>query len=342
MKSSIFVLSAVLCSSLSWGQGTTPSNKPAAPSLSQAPSGSPDQLKARGPETVAQQDPSKVVATINGQQLTARQAEDLLKVIPANQRRGQDLATLLERAYMLQQFADQAGKLNLDQQSPWKDDIKLSRENILAQAYIQRLTSEPGANSDAAKQYYDSHPNEFEQTKLSGILVSFAPPGTPAGSANHLKTEDQARQKADDIEKKLKAGTDFATLARTDSDNANLAARGGDLGTLTPDAPNVPADIKAAIAKLQPGQVSEPIRIPNGFYIIKVDSRTQEPFNQARPNIVMKQQFEKYKVQVKDPDFFSASANSAAPASHVPSLQHPANGQTPGQPAGVSPKPPVQ
>jgi peptidyl-prolyl cis-trans isomerase C len=340
MKSSIFVLLAVLGSSLAWAQVTTPATKAPAPSAQ--PSNTPsDQLKPRGPEPVAQQDPNRIVATINGQQLTARQAEDLLKVIPANQRRGQDLASLLERAYMLQQFADEAGKLNLDQQSPWKDDIKLSRENILAQAYIQRLTSEPGATSDAAKQYYDSHPKEFEQTKISGILVSFAPPGTPAGSGNHVKTEDQARQKADEIEKKIKAGTDFSTLARTESDSANLAARGGDLGTLTPDTPNVPADIKAAIAKLQPGQVSEPIRIPNGFYIIKVDSRAQEPFNQARPNIVLKQQFEKYKVQVKDPDFFSATAG-APPASHVPSLQRPANGQTPGQPAGIAPKPPAQ
>lgn len=339
MKSSIFVLSAVLCSSLTWAQGTSPSTGASKPVPSQAPSTPSDQLKARGPESVAQQDPNRVVATINGQQVTARQADELLKVIPANQRRSSDVASLLERAYMLQQFADEASKLNLDQQSPWKDDIKLSRENILAQAYIQRLTSEPGATSDAAKQYYDSHPKEFEQTKISGILISFAPPGTPAGGKN-VKTEDQARQKADDIEKKIKAGTDFTTLARTESDNANLAARGGDLGTLTPDAPNVPADIKAAIAKLQPGQVSEPIRIPNGFYIIKVDSRSQEPFDKARPNIVLKQQFDKYKVQVKDPDFFTA----AAPASHVPSLQRPANGQapTPGQPAPAAPKPPAK
>lgn len=332
MKRSVFLFPVILCCTFAWAQET----KPVAPtttasSATQSPAPAPSgPLKVRGPENVAQQDPTRIVATINGQQITAEQANNLLKSIPADQKRAvPNLQTLLERIYMIRQLADKAGKLNLDQQAPWKDEIQLTRDNILAQAYMTRLTTSQGASADAAKQYYDTHPDEFEQTKLSGILVSFAPPGTPASSTNVSRTEDQARQKADDLEKKIKSGTDFATLARSDSDNQQSAARGGDLGSLTRDTPNVPADVKTAVFKLQPGQVSEPLRVTNGFYILKVDSRSKQPFDQVRANIVMKQELEKYKIQVKDPDFFSASN---APANNIPSLQRPA-----GQPAQSAP-----
>lgn len=339
MKSSVSLLSFVLCAASAWSQGTSQSATPvtpASPATSQAtpatsqatPAASPAadasaQLKPRGPEAIAQQDPKRVVATIDGKQITAEQAVNLLKIVPPDQKRAvPSLQTLVEKVYMIQQFADQAAKLNLDQQEPWKDQIQFNRENILAQAYIERLTKGGGASTDEAKRYYDAHPDEFDQAKVSGIFVSFSPPGTPASSANGAsKTEDQARQKADDLEKKIKAGSDFAALARTDSDNQQLAARGGDLGTLTRESPNVPPDVKSAIFKLQPGQVSEPIRVQAGFYIFKMDSRAKQPFDQARGNILLKQEFDKYKLQVQDPDFFSA-ANRPAP--NIPSLQKPA------------------
>ncbi len=78
--------------------------------------------------------------------------------------------------------------------------------------------------------------------------------------------------------------------------------------------------------KLQPGQVSEPIRTPTAFYIIKVDSRGKESYEQARPqieqkmqadknNAAVKQELDKYKVTGADPDFFATTT-----ASNIPSL----------------------
>ncbi len=215
-----------------------------------------------------------------------------------------------------------------------------------------------GAAAPDPKAYYDSHPNDFDQFKLSGIFVAFSPPGTPAAANSPTnRTEEAARQKADDIEKKIKAGGDFTALARTESDNQQLAAKGGDLGTVTSGDQGLPADIKTAIENLQTGQVSEPVRLPNGFFILKVDNRSKLPFEQARASIVqrlqneknqaaVKEELDKYKIEVKDPDFFNAS--NAQPH-NTPSLQRPTGTPVPATPprsagttAPAPSKPPAQ
>ena len=341
MKSSL-LFSAVLSSAIAFGQATS------SPSTSSqtAPSSSANQLKVRGPEATAQQDPNKVVATINGKSLTAKQAADLLKVIPPDQLKKYEtnLPSVVQQIYMSRELAGQAQKLNLDQQSPWKEQLELSRNQILAQAYLNKASTTAAAGAAPDPQaYYSAHTQEFDKAKISGIFVGFNPPGTPASGAANNRTEEQARDKANDIEKKLKAGGDFAALARTDSDNQQAAARGGELGTYSTSDPQLPPEMRTAIEKLQTGQVSEPIRIPSGLLIVKVDSRNKLTFDQAKPEIVqklqnernqaaVKQELDKYKIQVQDPAFFNASGSTT---SHIPSLQRPvsAAGQSSAPPA---------
>ncbi len=326
-----YLLSGFLCASALFAQITSPP----ASSPSQT-SSSATQLKARGPDAVAKQDPNRVVAVINGKQVTAKDAAGLLKAIPPDQlkRYETNLPSVVQQIYMSQDLAQQAVKMNLDQQSPLKEQLALSREGLLAQAYINKVASSSTGASQDPQQYYNSHAAEFDRAKLSGIFISFNPPGTPASGATNNRTEEQARNKADDVEKKLKAGSDFTTVARTESDNQQSAARGGEIGTFSVADPQLPAELKAAVEKLQAGQVSEPVRIPNAFLIIKVDSRNKLTLDQARPEIVqklqnernqaaVKAQVDKYKIQVKDPDFFNSSTGPA-----IPSLQRPGSAAT--------------
>src|SRR5437868_3300155 len=242
MKSSLLL--SFSYATLVWSQTASPSapasQKPQAPAsapATQSPStaASPAQLKARGPEAVAQQDPKRIVATIDGKQITAQQALEMIKPVrPEDRKRFEgNLSTLVQQLYMQKEFADEAAKLNLDQQSPWKEQLQMARANILAQAYINRVTNTSAAAAPAEdpKQYYDAHPEEFDQVKLSGIFVAFNAPGTPAANANAARTEQQARDKANDLEKKIKGGADFAALARSDSDDKRSGPAGGEIGT---------------------------------------------------------------------------------------------------------------
>jgi peptidyl-prolyl cis-trans isomerase C len=342
MKSCILLLGILSFAMFAGAQGTSTQTKPS-PQAATPPAGTsqtpatPGQLKTRGAEAIAQQDPNKIVATINGHQITARQAMDLLKQVPDEQRRASqngsqnNLAPLLQNLYMVDQFAGEAAKLKLDSQSPWKEQLDLNRRQILAQAYMNRVANNPGDTS--AKQYYDSHVADFDQVKLSGILVAFNNPGTPASNASVTRTESEAKQKADDLEKKLKGGADFAGLARTDSDQQQSAGKGGDLGDyLLNDTTKLPPEVREVISKMKPGDISEPVRVPGGgYFIFKLVSRSILTFDKVRAGIIQKLEFDKYKIQIQDPDFFASST----PGANIPSLQRPT-------PPPAAPKPPSQ
>jgi peptidyl-prolyl cis-trans isomerase C len=340
MKCSVFFLSLASCATLAWPQTAPP------PVSIQSPA--PNAVKPRGPEAVASVDPKRVVATIDGKQITAADAMELLKPFPPDQRKQYEsnLPNLVQQIYMREQLADAAKKLNLEQQAPWKDQLELSRANILAQAYLNHLQDTASkAPSGDPQQFYNAHPGDFDTVKLSGIFVVYNAPGTPAGSVpGGGRTESEASEKVTDLEKKLKAGEDFVKLARAESDNQGSAAKGGDLGTHTLGSPTIPADIKAVILKLQPGQFSEPVKIQNGFLIVKLDSRTQQSFTDARAGIVkqmqdektqaaVKETLDKYKLEVQDPDFFNAASGAK-----IPTLKRPTDPNAPPAPGQPAPK----
>jgi vancomycin resistance protein YoaR len=258
----------------------------------------------------------------------------MLKAFTPEQRKQYEanLPNLIQQLFMQQQMADLATKMNLDQAEPWKDRLVLSRQTVLAQAYLAHLNDEASKTpADDPKVYYDSHPDEFDQVKLSGIFVSFNPPGTPAPANGEAgKTEQQAEEKANEIEKKLKAGGDFAALARTDNDNQAISSKGGDLGTYNMGDTQIPPVLRTAISKLQPGQYSEPLRINSALLILKLDSRKKQSFAEVQDSLakklrteknqsLVKQEVDKYKIKVEDQDFFEAAGSRP-----IPSLQKPA------------------
>jgi len=77
----------------------------------------------------------------------------------------------------------------------------------------------------------------------------------------------KAQNKASDLVKKLRSGEDFKEAAISQSNDDN-ALKGGDLGWRSlRDIPTLFAD---SVAKLPKGSISDPIRSPSGFHIIKM------------------------------------------------------------------------
>src|SRR6185437_13217838 len=101
--------------------------------------------------------------------------------------------------------------------------------------------------------------------------------------ARHIlvPTEDEAKE----VEKELKAGADFAELAKKKSKDPG-ASDGGDLGFFTKDQ-MVPEFSKVAFS-LQPGQISDPVKTQFGWHIIKVEEkrdRKAPDFDQVKGQI---------------------------------------------------------
>lgn len=114
------------------------------------------------------------------------------------------------------------------------------------------------------QEYYDEYLDTFKekkQVKARHILFKLAENAAP-------EEEEKARQKAAEVLKEAKEGKDFAELAKKHSEGPT-AKDGGDLGFFSENQMVKP--FEEAAFKLQKGQVSDLVRTPFGYHIIKVE-----------------------------------------------------------------------
>lgn len=82
------------------------------------------------------------------------------------------------------------------------------------------------------------------------------------------------------LRERLEAGEDFATLARSHSEDKVSAARGGDLGWMNPG--ELVPRFEEAMKQLQPGEISRPVQTQFGWHIIQVLERRQHDSTQEQ------------------------------------------------------------
>lgn len=100
---------------------------------------------------------------------------------------------------------------------------------------------------------------------------------------DEVTSDDKAREKLAEIRTQLLEGADFNDIARTESDDPGSAPRGGELGWNGPDT-FVP-EFNAALAALQPGEISEPFRTQFGWHLVQlVDRRQRDTSDENRRN----------------------------------------------------------
>lgn len=108
---------------------------------------------------------------------------------------------------------------------------------------------------------------EMEGASKTHFLVSsiFLEVENPDQDAKVLKD-------AQDIHAQLASGASFSTVARQFSQSPT-AASGGDLGWVYQG--QLPSELDTALQKMEPGQVSEPIRSSGGYYILGLRERQE-------------------------------------------------------------------
>jgi peptidyl-prolyl cis-trans isomerase SurA len=83
-----------------------------------------------------------------------------------------------------------------------------------------------------------------------------------------MNSEGENLARIRQLEIRLRAGEDFANLARANSQDTLSAARGGDLGWISPGE-TVPA-FEEAVNSLSPGEISAPVKTRYGWHLVQV------------------------------------------------------------------------
>lgn len=135
------------------------------------------------------------------------------------------------------------------------------------------------------RQRYEAGKSGFSQpasAHVLHILVKSEPGATPQADA-------AAKAKAESLVKQLRAGADFATLARANSEDASSSGNGGDMGFVTMGQTVEP--FERAIFSIPLNTISDPIRTTEfGYHIVKVTERRPESvrsFEEVRPQLAL-------------------------------------------------------
>jgi peptidyl-prolyl cis-trans isomerase C len=301
-------------------KGATPSNAAQELGLNKgkAPAAAEGTTPATPPPKPVPAELPAVLARVNGQDITKADFERALRAIEQRagpvpeQRRDEVYRGVLEQLVSLQLLKQEAAArkvtvpdadvdkrlADIRQQFPSEDVFKQMlatqqttlekfradqrQDLVVAKMLADALKDKAAATPEQIADFYKSNPERFKQgerVRASHILIT-----VPQGADGI--TKDKAREKAEGLLKKVKAGGDFAALAKENSQDPGSAINGGDLGYF--QAGQMVGPFNDVAFKLAPGAVSDLVETQFGFHIIKVVDKQAGgtvPLEEVRPQL---------------------------------------------------------
>jgi peptidyl-prolyl cis-trans isomerase C len=234
---------------------------------------------------------SDVVAQVGDEKITAKDIDEILSRIPTQYRQRHSTAQgrreIIDGMVNIKMLAWEARNRGLDKRESVKMKIAFLTDQTLAKELESELKKSFKVSEADIMKYYQEHQDKYvtpERIKAIHILVD---------------SEAQAKS----ILKQVKKGGDFGQLARQHS-KCQSAQRGGDLGWFGKGKMD-PAFEKAAFA-LKKGEVSEVVKSPSGYHIIRLDdrretrTRTLDQVSRSIERIIQRERMEKELGSLKD------------------------------------------
>lgn len=213
-------------------------------------------------------------------------------------------------------ISDIAKEKGFDKKPEIKKQMELFADNFLANEFLKKEIAEKVSISEEdMKSYYDTHKDEFktpEMARVRHILVKVAP-----GASEEEKKK--AKEKAEGILDKIRAGEDFAKLATELSDDTGSKAKGGDLGFFARGRMVKP--FEDAAFSLKPGQVSGIVETQFGYHIIKMEEMKEagiDTFETVKERI--RQKLLQDRIRTKVAEFIDNAMKNAKAEIHPEAL----------------------
>ena len=288
---------------------------------------------AAGPSSVPPPMPNipddEVVAIFgDGTKFTMGDFKRVYQVLsPSNQQMAlRDREAFLHQWELWRKVTKVAELSKLDQESPYKEQLEYARMNVLLPAQINAVMNQSPIEPGEIVKHYDSNKRKYSQVKVKAIYISFSDDAAASTASNGKKplTEGEAKAKATKLLAAIKGGADFVKLVKENSQDEASRDKDGDFATLR-YSDNIPDAFRSAVFALKQGEVSEPLKQPNGFYLLRAEEVTVRPLSEVRDQIYndlqlaradewMRKMDEEAKVRLVNPAFGSHPPMPSAPA----------------------------
>lgn len=153
------------------------------------------------------------------------------------------------------------------------------RDQIMILKLINREVKSGVVLSDEEMtDYYRKHEKDFVPPPAFHLRQLFIPETGPEGTEAAFET-------ARELATRIKNGADFQSMVERYSPGP-FKKNGGDLGMVRKD--HMLPEIQKAIERLGPGEISEPVRSPEGVHIFKLegmDNPAPRPFEEVKAEI---------------------------------------------------------
>ncbi len=274
--------------------------------------------------------PETVIATIEGNKLTFGELQSYLSALDPDRQKAalQNRTALVQQYALMKHLATMADQAKLEQKSPYKEALASNRLQILTNAQINEQYLTTVVTAEDQQKFFEQNKDRYSQVKLKVIYVSFVTNPSPADlKSGKSRTEADAKTRIETLSKDLRAGADFLKLVKEYSEDEKSKAANGDFGAVR-KSDNLPEEIRSVVFKLQKGEVSEPVRQRNGYYLFKAEDVSLRPYSEVKDdiytelkNIRMGEWMDKLSksipVKIEDQSFFTEvppAGNSPAPA----------------------------
>lgn len=154
------------------------------------------------------------------------------------------------------------------------------RAHLVNNAKVRDYLDKQVKESDIKEEYEKSW--EYYDLKVNHILISTEDPQAQDPEAKPLRTDKEAKKRAEEVKKKLESGGDFKKLAKEYSDDPGSKENAGLIEGVSSGF--TPPFSQAAV-KLPLDKVSDPVKTEFGYHIIKVSERKKQPYKDVKEAI---------------------------------------------------------
>jgi hypothetical protein len=245
--------------------------------------------------------PDEVVATINGEKITAGMLQSLRNGAGQQFQKAiqQGNKEFLKSVAGLLALARKGEQAKVDEKEPFRDQWLFLKMNFLANAYISYLNTQVRITQEEIRELFEKSQADYEEAMVRAIYIAFSRSGGEDAQGRKRLTEAEAKAKAEKLVAELKKGADFAARAKEHSDDRGSAEKGGEIEGIKRTSTGVPPEVRAVVFALKPGEVSEPVPQPAGYYIFRLDRIKTTPFEEAASAIATQLQTQKVQQEIQ-------------------------------------------